>query len=127
MRRPLIPCLLLALAAGGCISPSRELTIGQDPATKLLTIHAANSFMGGPVEGDVEFKAPDGTYFKGHFGANADLDPAVEARLAQEANLRDLLARLEALARLAAAAYGAPIPAAPAPSSPAPAASQPAR
>lgn len=125
MRRPLIPCLLLALAAGGCISPTRELTIGQNPDTGLLEIHAANSWFGGPVEGDVEFKAPDGTYFKGHFGANADLDPAVEARLAQEANLRDLLARLEALARLAAAAYGAPIPGAPPVA--APAASQPAR
>lgn len=121
-RRPLIPLLLALLATAGCVSPSRELTIGQNPSTGALEIHAANSWFGGPVEGDVEYRAPDGTYFKGHFGANAELDPALQARLAQEASLRDLLARIEAFAKMAAAAYGVPsmpVPAGPPASLPA--------
>ncbi len=105
---PRFLALVVLVLAAGCVGPSRVLTVGQNPDTGALEIHAENTWFGGPVEGDVEFRAPDGTYFKGHFGATADLDPALQARLAQEASLRDLLARIEAIARMAAAAYGVP-------------------
>lgn len=108
-RLPLL--LALALTCSGCIAPTRVLTVGQDPSTKQLTIHAENSWFGGPVEGEVEYRAPDGTYFRGRFGATGEVDAALAARLAQEASLRDALARMEALVRLAAAAYGVTPPA----------------
>ncbi len=106
--------LVLILALNGCALASRDVTATYNPETKAFQFHGLNSWMGGPVDAEVEMKSADGSTFKGRFGANANPESAVAARALDLQAIIGSLETVRALAAMYAASQGVPVPTAPA-------------